>query len=107
MKRLAALLLVSAIGAQLTGCASTSTSTLSPVLASTRSGLVASAVGSGHEHDVRASVHEAVEAPRGADNAREAIPLPEPAVPLRELQFAGPTPQIPIPRSGGMASPVN
>jgi hypothetical protein len=107
MKRLAALVFVSAIAAQLSGCASTSTTTTSPVLASTRSGLVANAVGSGHEHDVRTAATIAIEAPRGADNARDGIPLPEPAVPMREVQLAGPTPQIPIPRSGSMASPVN
>jgi len=106
MKRLAALLLISAIAAQLTGCASSSVSTASPVLAGTRSGLVASAVGSGHERDVRASIPASVEVPRGADNVHEAIPLPEPAAPMRDLQFAGPTPQIPIPRSGGMGSPM-
>lgn len=105
MKRLSALLLVSAFGAWLNGCATASSTTASPGLAGTRSGLVA--IASGHEHDVRTSAPTAVDGPRTFDNAREAIPLPEPAVPLREIQFAGPTPQIPIPRSGGMASPVN
>jgi len=104
MKRLSALLLASALGAWLTGCASTSATSASPVFASTRSGLVA--VASGHEHDVRASAPTAVDNARTFDGAREGIPLPEPALPARDL-LAGPTPQIPIPRSGSMASPVN
>ncbi|MBL8605269.1 MAG: hypothetical protein JNK72_25285 [Myxococcales bacterium] len=36
------------------------------------------------------------------------IPTPEPARPTREVQFAGPTPQVPIPVSGGvMALPAS
>ena len=104
MKRLSALLLASALGAWLTGCASSSATTGSPVFANTRSGLVA--VASGHEHDVRASLPTAVDAARVPEGTREGIPLPEPALPARDL-LAGPTPQIPIPRSGGLASPVN
>ncbi|MFO0603746.1 MAG: hypothetical protein U0324_11260 [Polyangiales bacterium] len=104
MKRLSALLLASALGAWLTGCASSSVTTASPVFATTRSGLVA--VASGHEHDVRASLPAAVDAVRVPEGTREGIPLPEPALPARDLQLAGPTPQIPIPRSGGLASPV-
>lgn len=37
---------------------------------------------------------------------RSGIPTPEPAVPVREQQLAGPTPQVPIPHSGMFASPL-
>ena len=104
MKRLSALLLASALGAWLTGCATSPTSAQAPALAHTQGGLVA--VASGHEHDVRASAPAAMDNARTFDNTHEGIPLPEPALPARDL-FAGPTPQIPIPRSGSMASPVN
>ena len=105
MKRLSALVLTAALGTWLAGCASSSTTATSPVLAATRSGIVA--IASGHEHEVRAVTPTAVDTGRTFDGAREGIPLPEPAIPGREVQLAGPTPQIPIPRSGGMASPVN
>ncbi len=104
MKRLSALLLASALGAWLTGCASSPMTAAAPSLAHTQGGLVA--VASGHEHDVRASLPTAVDNVRTFDGAREGIPLPEPALPARDL-LTGPTPQIPIPRSGSMASPVN
>lgn len=105
MKRLSALLLASALGA-LTGCATTATTTAAvPVVASHRGGL--GALASGHDHVVRAAATTAVDAPRTLDGAPEGIPLPEPALPARDVHLAGPTPQIPIPRGGGLAIPVN
>ena len=37
----------------------------------------------------------------------DGIPTPEPAAPQRDLQLAGPTPQIPIPGGGYAGIPAN
>jgi hypothetical protein len=104
MKRSSAWFLTAALGALFAGCSTSSGTTAASVLAHTRNNVVF--IASGHERDLRTASPTALDNVRVLEGAREAIPLPEPALPARDL-LAGPTPQIPIPRSGSVACPLN
>lgn len=96
MKRLFALVFITALGVGLTGCAS-SGSLHAPSLAggSTRAFYAAGPV----PQDPNPRGVTVLSAPE-REGPRAGIPTPEPAMPSHEVHFAGPVPQIPIPGRG-------
>lgn len=102
MKRMVGLVLVCAMALGLNGCASSGAAMDRPTIA-TRSAAYLASGPVPQDPNPRGGV-VAVE-PRAYEGTR-GIPTPEPATPQREPQFAGPTPQIPIP-GGRMGLPTS
>lgn len=97
MNRTVGFVLVAAMALGLNGCASSGAPVDRPTIA-TRSAAYLASGPVPQDPNPRGGVVAAE--PRTYETTR-GIPTPEPAVPQREPQFAGPTPQIPIP--GGRA----
>ncbi len=88
------------------GCASTGAAS-QPAMAGVRANNYLAAGPVPQDPNPHGVVMSASESPRtlGDIDPRAGIPTPEPAAPQREIQFAGPTPQVPIPGSGHAGIP--
>lgn len=109
MKTLVGISLIVAMACGLGGCAST---------IATNHGTVANGRGSNYfaagpvpqdpnPHGVAVAGADALRSLGDFDGRAGGVPTPEPAAPEHEIRLAGPTPQIPIPRGGRSAQPVD
>lgn len=109
MKTLVGMSLVVAMALGLAGCASTVTAQHTTVAVGRGSNYVASGPvpQDPNPHGVAVAATENLRSLGDPDLRGSGVPTPEPAAPEHEIRLAGPTPQIPIPRSGAMAIPVD
>jgi hypothetical protein len=103
MKLLSNFVVIVSMALGINGCASTGSNVTPTVVVTRNATFLAS---SQQEVAPRSTTTTPSDANRMGDGVRMGVPTPEPAVPQRELHFAGPTPQIPIPGNGraGIAS---
>jgi putative hemolysin len=107
MKTLVAMSMVVAMGLGLAGCASSGTAQHAHVAVGRGSNVVASGPvpQDPNPHGVAVAASENLRSLGDPDLRGAGVPTPEPAAPEHEIRLAGPTPQIPIPRSGAVAIP--
>ena len=107
MKSLMGFSVVAAMALGLSGCASTGASTLTS-FAAANSGHRLAAAPVPQDPNPRGGLFSSSEMRViGDPDGHGGIPTPEPAAPQRDLQLAGPTPQIPIPGGGYAGIPAN
>ncbi len=109
MKTLVGISLLVAMACGLGGCASTTVTNQSAVAVGRGSNYLASGPvpQDPNPHGVAVMNADALRSLGDYDTRAAGVPTPEPAAPEHEIRLAGPTPQIPIPRGGRAAQPVD